>query len=461
MKRLIIAAALAAAAILPIEAAAQKKDNVVVGMRLEPPHLDPTANAAAAIAEVTHYNIYETLTRIDSLGRVGPGLAESWAISPDGKTYTFKLRSGVVFSDGAPLTSADVKFSYERAAADNSTNPRKRYYTQIASIATPDAATVAVTLKDPSSFFLFNMGEPSAIIVSDKSAATNQANPVGSGPFMLDTWRKGASISLKRNPRYRDPGAVALQRVDFRIIGDATAQVSAVLAGDVDYIPIIGAPETLQQFYKDARYRVLVGTTEGETLLTINNARKPFDDIRVRRALSHAIDRKAIIDGAMAGYGTPIGTHFAPHHPAYVDLVGRYPHDIAKAKALLKEAGVKEGHEISLKLPPPEYARRGGEIVAAQLRKIGLKVKIEPVEWAQWLDQVFKQTQYDLTIVSHVEPLDIGIYSQKPYYFNYNSPEFDDLFKKANTAITVEDQTRWLQAAQRKLTEDAVVVWMF
>lgn len=463
MKKFLLGAAALIAASLPFAADAQTRgrDWVVLGMRLEPPNLDSTANAAAAIAEVTHYNIYETLTRINEFGAVGPGLAKSWTISPDGKTYTFALLEGVKFSDGAPLTSADVKFSYTRAAADNSVNPRKRYFTQIDKIETPNASTVAVTLKAPSSFFLFNMGEPSAIVVSEKSAATNQTNPVGTGPFMLDSWQKGAAITLKRNPTYRDPAAVPLQRVTYRIIGDAAAQVAAVLAGDVDYLPIIGAPETLSQFLRDQRFRVLVGTTEGETLLTLNNAKAPFNDIRVRRALAHAIDRKAIIDGAMAGYGTPIGTHFAPHHPAYVDLLGSYPQDLNKAKALLKEAGVKEGTEVSLKLPPPEYARRGGEIVASQLRKIGLKVKIEPIEWAQWLDVVFKQTNFDMTIVSHVEPLDIGIYSQKPYYFNYNSPAFDEIWTKANTALTTEDQTRWLQAAQRKLTEDAVVVWMF
>ncbi len=135
----------------------------------------------------------------------------------------------------------------------------------------------------------------------------------------------------------------------------------------------------------------IIGTTEGKTILALNNARKPFDDIRVRRALAYAIDRKALIDGAQSGYGKPIGSHYVPTDPGYVDLTGVYPYDPAKAKALLAEAGVKPGTEITIMLPPPTYARRGGEVIAAMLEQVGIKAKLVPIEWAQWLDQVFKQ----------------------------------------------------------------------
>ena len=168
----------------------------------------------------------------------------------------------------------------------------------------------------------------------------------------------------------------------------------------------------------------------------MNNANTALSDIRVRRAVAHAIDRQAIIDGAMFGSGTPIGSHFAPHHPAYVDLTGLYPHDVTKAKALLAEAGYADGLKLRLTLPPPSYARRGGEVIAAQLAAVGIEAEIIPVEWAQWLKQVFKATDYDLTIVSHTEPFDIGIYARDSYYFNYKSERFNTVYAELQKLLT-------------------------
>ncbi len=150
------------------------------------------------------------------------------------------------------------------------------------------------------------------------------------------------------------------------------------------------AAETLEQFKSDPRFQVIVGNTEGKTILAMNNGKKPFDNIKVREAVAHAINRKEIIDGAMFGYGTPIGTHFSPQNPDYVDLTGQSNYDPEKSKALLKEAGYPNGFTVSLKLPPPPYARKGGEIIAAELAKVGIKAEISNVEWAQWLEQVFK-----------------------------------------------------------------------
>jgi peptide/nickel transport system substrate-binding protein len=136
--------------------------------------------------------------------------------------------------------------------------------------------------------------------------------------------------------------------------------------------------------------------------------------------------------------------------------------DVAKAKALLKEAGY-DGRELQLRLPPFDYAQRAGEIIADMLQKVGMKVKIENLEWAQWLDQVYKNRQYDLTIVSHVEPMDMGIYAKKAedYYFQYESPAFQEIMKKADQAVTKEEQFKWLQAGQRHLAEEAVNGYLF
>ena len=454
-----LAAALALA-VLPAAAHAAK-DTLVLGMTLEPPGLDPTTGAAAAIGEVTHYNIYEGLTKIEENGKVAPLLAESWKVSPDQKTYTFKLRPGVSFQNGEKLTAADVKFTFERDAAAGSTNKEKAVFANIERIDTPDPLTVVLTLKTVNANLLFNLGENTGVILEPKSAATDAAQPVGTGPFKLDNWVKGSSITLVKWPGYRDARKVTLDKVTFRIINDPAAQVAAVLAGDVDAFPRFGALDSLKQLQSDPRFTVKIGSTEGKTIVAINNKRKPFDDVRVRRAICHAIDRKAVIAGASNGLGTPIGSHYTPNDPGYIDLTGICAFDPAKAKALLKEAGVKTPLEVTLKLPPPPYARQGGQIVAAELADVGINAKIENVEWAQWLDGVYKQKNYDLTMISHVEPRDLAIYANPDYYFQYDSAKFRAIMEKVNTTPDGPQRLKEIAAAQRQLAEDAVNVFLY
>jgi peptide/nickel transport system substrate-binding protein len=183
--------------------------------------------------------------------------------------------------------------------------------------------------------------------------------------------------------------------------------------------------------------------------------------VRVRKAIAHAINRQAIIDGAMFGFGTPIGTHFAPHHPDYLDLTGQSAYDPAAAKALLKEAGYSEGLTLSLKLPPPSYARRGGEIIASQLREVGIETEIENLEWAQWLEQVFRGKDFDLSIVSHTEPMDIGIYANPEYYFQYDSAAFQKTIDDLKLATDAGERTALLQSAQRVIADDYVNGYLF
>ncbi|MGI9365279.1 MAG: ABC transporter substrate-binding protein [Rhizobiaceae bacterium] len=436
------------------------KTSLIMGMVLEPPHLDPTAGAPAAIDEVVYANVFEGLTRIGSKGEVLPALAQSWDISADGKTYSFKLREGVKFHDGTTFDANDVKFSLDRARAEGSTNAQKALFAGIESVTVKDDYTVEVQLKSPAGNFLFNMGWGDAVMVAPESADGNKANPIGTGPFKFGNWVKGASVELTKNDEYWGSPA-ALETASFRFISDPAAALSAMLAGDVDAFANFPAPETIPQLRADPRFNVVIGSTEGETILSTNNSKPPFNDLRVRRAIAHALDRQAIIDGAMFGLGTPIGTHFAPHHPAYVDLVNRYPMDIEGAKKLLADAGFPEGFKATLKLPPPTYARRGGEIVAAQLRKIGIDLEIIPVEWGVWVPEVFKAKDYDLTIVSHTEPMDIGIYARDDYYFNYDSEAFKAVIDDLNTTTAERDRYTLMAEAQRTITEDAVNGFLF
>ncbi|NBZ99042.1 MAG: ABC transporter substrate-binding protein [Betaproteobacteria bacterium] len=369
-------ALVAAASMTLVNPAAQaqsKKDSAVIGMILEPTSLDPTTAPAAAIGEVVHYNILEGLTKINVDGSVTPLLAESWTMDADGKAFTFKLRKGVKFQDGSPFDSSAVKFSFDRAKAEKSTNKAKgAVFNNIAHIATPDAHTVVLVLTNPDGNFLFRMGENTAVILHPNSA-------------------------------------------------DAAA---------------------------------------GKGIMTINNKKKPFDDVRVRRALSHAIDKKAFIDGVFEGLAKPIGSHMAPTDAGYVDLTGQYPFDPEKAKALLKEAGVQTPLNVTLTLPPPPYARKGGEILAAQLAKVGIVAKIENVEWAQWLGGTFKGN-FDLTVINHVEPLDYMAYANPNYYWGYDSKAFRDLAAKHSSTTGAKDRTKLFGDMQRMIANDAVNVFLF
>ncbi len=441
--------------------AQNRKDSAVLGMVLEPPGLDPTMAPAAAIGEIVHYNILEGLTKIHVDGRVTPLLAESWSMDPDGKTYTFKLRKGVKFSDGETLDSSDVKFSFERAKDEKSTNKAKKgVFDNISSISTPDPLTVILVLNNTDGNFLFRMGENTAVILDPKSAANTATQPVGTGPYTLTDWKKGSSVTLTKWSSFRDAANIKLNKVTFRFINDPAAHVAALLAGDIDAMPRLGGVQSLKQFQADKRFTVALGSTAGKGIMTINNKKKPFDDVRVRRALMHAIDRKAFIDGVLEGLAQPIGSHMAPTDAGYVDLTGVYAYNPEKAKALLKEAGIATPLDVTLTLPPPQYARKGGEVIAAQLAKVGINAKIENVEWAQWLSGPFKGN-FDLTVINHVEPLDFMQYANAGYYWGYDSKAFRDLAAKYAAEGNAKERIKLFGDIQKMLTADAVNAFIF
>jgi peptide/nickel transport system substrate-binding protein len=460
-----VAVALAAsaallAAVSPAEAQS-RKDSAVIGMVLEPPGLDPTTAPAAAIGEIVHYNVLEGLTKINMDGSVTPLLAEAWTMEPDGRSYTFKLRKGVKFQDGEPFDSAAVKFTFERAKAEGSTNKAKKaVFDNISRIDAPDPYTVILTLNNADGTLPFRLGENTAVILNAKSAAGTATHPIGTGPYKFESWAKGSSVTLTKWDGYRNAAAVKLKKVTFRFINDPAARVAALLAGDVDGIPRMDNPQAVAQFKNDPRFTMQIGSTAGKGIMTINNKRKPFDDVRVRRALAYAIDRKAFIDGVLDGLGKPIGSHFAPTDAGYVDLTGMYPYDPEKAKALLKEAGVQTPLNVTLTLPPPQYARKGGEVVAAMLAKVGINAKIENVEWAQWLGGTFKGN-FDLTIINHVEPLDYMQYANPSYYWGYDSKAFRDLAAKHAAETNPKERTRLFGELQKQIATDCVNVFIF
>ncbi|MCW5609328.1 MAG: ABC transporter substrate-binding protein [Rubrivivax sp.] len=447
---------------LPTALAQGRRDSVTLAMVLEPPGLDPTIAPAAAIGEIVHYNVLEGLTKVNVDGSVTPLLAERWSLTPDGKTYTFNLRRGIRFSDGKPFDASTVKFSFDRAKAPGSTNKAKKaVFDNISSVVVHDEHTVILVLNNADASLPFRLGENTAVILHPDTAAQAATKPVGTGPYLLDNWAKGSAVTLVKWDGHRNAANVRIRRASFRFVNDPSAQVAALLAGDIDGMPRFGALQALAQFRNDRRFTVEVGGTAGKGILALNNRKAPFSDVRVRRALTHAIDRQAFIAGAQEGLGRPIGSHFAPTDAGYVDLTGLYPYDPEKAKALLREAGVTTPLNVTLTLPPPQYARKGGEIVAAMLAKVGVNAKIENVEWAQWLAGPFKGN-FDMTIINHVEPLDYATaYADPNYYYGYDSAKFRGLVAQHAASTDAANKARLWREIQRQLAEDAVNVYIW
>lgn len=459
-RRQFLAAAAAVPAATALGAHAQSaKSTLILGLALEPPTLDPTASAASSIAEVTLYNVYETLTKIHQDGSVGPLLAQSWEMAADLQSCTLRLRAGVRFHNGQPFDANTVAFSLQRAASDKSTNKdREQFAAMRAEVI--DALTVRLHLATPMPDLLFILGQATAIMVEPKSAATNATAPVGTGPYRLAAWQKGASVTLQAWDEHRDAARLRIRQAVFRFIPDPAAQMAALLAGDIDAFPR-SATRNVAHFKGNPRYQVLVGNSRSKTLLAINHARKPLGDVRVRRAIAAAIDRKMFIEGAADGYGVPIGSHYVPGAFAYVDTTGINPFDPARARALLKEAGVALPLKLTMTVPPAAYARQGSEIIAAQLAQVGIELKLQNVEWAQWLAGTYGKKQYDLTIISHVEPLDLDNFTRRDYYWGYHNAAFDALYAQIQRTAEPNERTRLLARAQFLLAEDCVHAWLY
>lgn len=445
------------------EVQAGPRTDLVIGMPVEPPGLDPTIAAPTNIREITQTNVFEGLVRITEAGAIEPLLAKSWDISVDGQTYTFHLQEGVRFHDGTPFDASIVKYTLERAMAPDSTNAQKQVFAPISGIETPAPQTVVIRLSRPSGNFLYHLGWGDAVMVAPASAAGNRASPVGTGPFKFKEWQRGSQVELVRNDDYWQADKLAkLDRVVFRFIADPQAQAAAINSGSVDAFPNITTPELLAQWKDNPRFTIAIGNTEGEIVAGMNNARKPFDDVRVRRALMYAVDRNAVIEGAYSGYGKAIGSHFSPNHPAYIDLTSAIPYDPAKARALLKEAGYPDGFSMTIKSPQMTYASRSAEILVALFADIGVKARVEITEFpAKWISDVFQGKNYEMTIVAQAEPLDIDIYARDGYYFNYNNPAFRELMTRIDRTTDEKARFALYGEAQKMLAEDVPALFLF
>jgi peptide/nickel transport system substrate-binding protein len=440
---------------------AHAEGTLVVQNSAEPPGLDLTATPASATAAVVLYNIQECLVKVDRHGKIAPWLAERWHTT-DNRNYTFFLRHGVKFHNGRELKAADVKYVFERAMDPATKHPYPRYYAAIGDIIVKDDYTITFALKSLNANFLLNLARQGSVIYPREAVATMKSEPVGTGPFKLAEWVRGDRIVLVKNPDYWAKGLPKLDKVVFRFIADPNATLAALKAGDVDASLFGLGPEHVRELQKDPRFQVIVGDTTNDVTFAMNNSRKPYSDVRVRRAITYGIDKKDVLKGAMFGMGKILGSNVDPLNPYYVDVSGMMPYDPAKAKKLLAEAGYPNGFDTVLKVAPQYYYTvRSGEIIADQLAKIGVRVKIEQIEWGQWIARVWREADYDLTIIGHAESWDIANYANPKYYFRYDSAKFRALFEKSE--VTLDDKARraLYVEMQKMLVEDAPAVWLF
>ncbi|GAB4217215.1 MAG: ABC transporter substrate-binding protein [Rhodoferax sp.] len=436
-----------------------ERTDVRLGLPLEPPLLDPTRTPSASVGEMLYANLFEGLTILNAKGRVAPRLATAWTLSDDRRQIDFKLRSDVVFHDGKPFTAQSAAWALQRLINPESKNPQRAWFERVTSVQALGPGTLRLGLSAPDPFITYALAQPAAAMVHPDSAATNGERPVGTGPFRFVRWDRGARVVLERSPTPWGKRP-ALARVEFVFVQGRTEAEALLVEGSLD--GLISATDRVQSFEGRPDLKVMRRQVEQKVLVAINNARPPFNDLRVRRALSHAIRR----DTFKAFYGEDqqpafIGSHFAPTHPAYVNLVNRYPFDLKQARALLSAAGVKPGLKVPLATPPTRYGRIGSVSVAEDLENLGFQVDIQNLSWKEWLSQVFEKKDYSLSLISHIEPLDINIYARDGYYFNYANAEFKKIWQQVMDAPTEADLNRLLGLAQRRIAEDAVNVFLF
>jgi peptide/nickel transport system substrate-binding protein len=435
---------------------------VTVSIVADPPGWDPTKSTSQEIARVTYNNVYEGLTTIAQDGSVQPRLAESWETSEDGLTWTFKIREGVKFHDGTDLTLDDIVAAFARVKDPESGFTHPEYFTNLETVTAGDGNTVVFTLSKPSSSLLYNLARPDSIIYPAAKVDTQASEPIGTGPFKFAEYVVGSEVRLEKFEDYYVEGVPLLDAAVFKIISDANATFAALQAGDIDMIGVSVTPEVALQVESDPNLKLVnEGSSTAEITMALNNSKPPLDNPLVRQAITHAIDKEAIVQGAFNGLGTVIGTHATPAEPYFVDI-NSYPYDPEKAKALLAEAGYPDGFEINFELAA-EYPleRRAGEVIAQQLSEVGIKANVSIIDFTTWVNKIFLGGDYDMTIIGHVEPRDISIYGNPDYYYKYNNPEIATLLEQIEATPDEAGQMELYKQIATTIADDAVNVWIY
>lgn len=436
--------------------------SIVVSITAEPDFFDPYLATAAATREIL-FNIFEGLVKPDEKGNLIPALAVHYQISKDALQYTFQLRPGVKFHNGKGVTAEDVKYSLEKAAGKDTGKPYQPALSNIKSVTVKNPSTVAITLNKPDSDLLPSF----TVAIIPQGYQDQNKKPVGTGPFKFVEYIPQQQVVLAKNNEYWQKGLPHLDKVLFKLAANEDAAFLQLKAGTIDLEPYIPVDKVEQL---TGSYNVLKGNYNLVQLLALNNSRKPYNDVRVRKALSYAIDTRKIIDAVTYGQGTRLGSAVFPGFKKYYQpgLENTYKTDIKKAKELLSQAGLAVGFETTITVPANYKTHVDtAQVIVEQLKKINVKATIRQVEWGVWLDQVYKNRQFDSTVIA----LDAAILSPQSLlgryrskdatnFINYNNPKYDQTMAKAVNTTDESLKIKYYKELQRILTQDAASVFI-
>lgn len=425
--------------------------------------LDPHQTVAAGTREVL-FNIFEGLVKPNSDGEMIPAVAEKYTLSEDGTTYTFTLREGVKFHNGQTVTAEDVVYSINRCAAvpEGQEKPLVAAFSAVKSVEALDEKTVAVTIAQRDLEFISYM--TAAIIPADYE--NQDTAPVGTGPFKFVSRTPQQDFVMERFEDYW--GAPAwLDKVTYKICENADALVMNLNGGSIDLCAHLTSAQASQL---NQNFQVLEGTMNLVQAIYLNNQAKPFDNQLVRQALCYAIDRQGIMDMVADGHGTAVGSSIYPAFTKYFlpELVDKYPHDVAKAKELLAQAGYPDGFDMTISVPNNYQPHMDtAEVVAEQLREAGINVTIQPVEWSTWLDTIYNGRQFQATVVG-VDAANMTARAMLERFtsdygknfINYNNPAYDALFQQAINAQDEATQTDLYKQMEAMLADTAANVYI-
>ncbi|WEO78192.1 ABC transporter substrate-binding protein [Cryobacterium sp. SO2] len=462
MKTSVTAAIIAAGALVLTGCAASPSsetsaDSIEIGSLYEPQNLDNTAGGGQGITEAFNGNVYEGLFSLADDGTVAPLLASGYTMSDDGLSYTFTLRDDVTFHSGEPLTSADVASSIARVTVEDSQSARKSSLAAISDVATPDEHTVVITLATRSISLPYLL---SYVWISGADATDLQSSEDGTGPYTLDEWKRGSSLSLSAWDGYWGD-APKSDEVVFNYFTDATALSNALLTNQIDIVTSVQSPDALSQFEDNADYVVSDGDSTTKELLVFNDRVAPFDNVDVRKALYSAIDREKLLDSIWGGYGTLIGSMVPPTDPWYEDLSDTNPYDVSLATDLLASAGYADGFEFTLDTPTYDPHPAVAEFIKSELAKVGVTVTINPISSDEWYTKVFKDQDFTATLQEHVNDRDVVWYGNPDFYWGYNNPQVTQWVAEAEQSGTEAEQTATLKKVNEQIAADAASVWLY
>lgn len=442
------------------EVKAPVKTELKMALTVDPDGLDPHRTTAASTFQITN-NLYDTLVKVSSDGEFVPGLAEEWKVSEDGLTIAFKLREGVKFHNGREMTAEDVKFSFERLKGEES--PRAGDFANIVSITAVDNYNIEFATKALDVALVSQFAYPWTAIVPEEAVEQLRNNPVGTGPFKLEQWVPQQQIVLTRNNDYFTPAK--LEKVSFIMMPDATSQITALQSGELDIINVSG--DAVPQFENNSEYSIIETQANAVQVMAMNLDNEALSDARVRQAINYAVDKQALIDTVWWGYGQEIGSHYPPMLKEYLDTNEAITYDPEKAKQLLEEAGYAQGLTLEMYLPSsyPNYVA-AGQVIADQLKKIGLTINIHTVEWGFWLSDVYTGRKYDLTVTGHTGRLDpyalLARYhsESKENYMNYKNERVDEILTQVQQERDEQQRLKLYQELQQILAEDVPALYI-